>query len=342
MPERCRAQCFIRTPTRVVVARAHRYLTEPVVCATDIACVRACTGTRRRERDETARVGGSAEQQTARPGEMNSECAAADEPQVVPYADAGSVGMDVCGTGRETGGRSAGALNVSRSLWPTRNRSRAPISTWYYGNDGLDDDDEDDDDEDDDDGDNDDDGLSATNATTGPEQGRGGDPATSELKRLWEDKAAMARDIENLKVQVHNLRAQLSNQPPRSFFLDVVDEVQERVRRWNNLMVFNYAGPDRETPRQLHAAMADLLDVFGVPFTKLLVAKRLGPTAECPVLLVFKSSKYARFIVENKLKLRAHARWMNVRIYEDRTPVQRNTIRPLVLNPGRGRTDADV
>jgi hypothetical protein len=134
--------------------------------------------------------------------------------------------------------------------------------------------------------------------------------------------AALTLDVENLKDEVRNLQTQLNSSSQA--YLDMAAEIEERIRRYRNLIVFNYFKSNDETPVSLYNAMASMLGIFDIPTTKLVVAKRLGRNMVCcPVLLVFKSAKYVRFIIKNKIKLTSYLRWMSVRVCVDLTPIQR-------------------
>lgn len=135
----------------------------------------------------------------------------------------------------------------------------------------------------------------------------------SELEQALADKSAMALDIEIIKNDVRNMQIQLN---------ELAAEVQGRIRRNNNLIIFNYSESGAETPTSLYNAMADFLRVFNISSSKIVAVERLGRNMVfCPVLLVLRSTKYVRFIMKKKRKLTSYVRWMNVRICVDLTSI---------------------
>lgn len=143
----------------------------------------------------------------------------------------------------------------------------------------------------------------------------------TELARV---KAGRAEDVKWFETQIREIHEKLAVQSHDSS-LDVVSEVQDRLRRANNVMVFNVPDSTSETPIALYGTIRDLCAALMLPVDVCVNAMRMGYYREKPrpVLVMLKSPVHVHMIMNSKTMLRSVDRWRNVWIAEDMTTSQR-------------------
>lgn len=159
--------------------------------------------------------------------------------------------------------------------------------------------------------------------------------------RFETERSTLMREVESLRDGFGRLRAEWTGSMRTEF--DVVAEIQDRIRRSFNVLVFNVPDLASETPDMLNAIVNELLNLLELPYeTRIIVfVKRLGRFGlRCrPIVIEFASQYSVRMIMRKKNRLRMVPRWRSIWIGEDLTEFQRARLQgsyrhTWVLGPG--------
>lgn len=147
--------------------------------------------------------------------------------------------------------------------------------------------------------------------------------------RFEAEESALMREVDSLRDRFGRLRAEVTGSMRSEF--DVAAELQDRIRRSYNVLVFNVPDFASETPDVLHGIVSELLNLLEVPHETRIIAfvKRLGRFGlRCrPIVIEFASQFSVRMVMRNKNRLRMVPRWRSIWIGEDLTEFQRASMK---------------
>lgn len=146
---------------------------------------------------------------------------------------------------------------------------------------------------------------------------------------LAQVKADQANDVKSLEIKVREIYGRIVDRESRDNDLEVASEAQDRIRRANNVLIFNVPDSAAEMPCVAYLTVRDLLSSMSLPVDLCTSAMRLG-YHHCrprPILAVLKSNAHVHMVIKAKNRLRLLPHWRNVWIGEDMTVNQRSRLR---------------
>jgi len=188
----------------------------------------------------------------------------------------------------------------------------------------------------------------------------------SSLRALQAEQANLHRLISELSEKLDDLNSRnnilrsevettselisAENQPvvrpesPAATFLTVAQELDDRERRKNNVIIYNLPETSPQQDEKWFTDLCKAVFDIGIKVTKIL---RLGKPTEDktrPLLIVLENLSHKEFIVSHSHYLRRHSQYNNIYVSADMTKFQRDKHRKLVqeLKQRRGRGEKNL